>query len=163
MKTRPLPLLKSFVHPARTTLAAVLALWSARILGLPEVYWAPISALIVMQKDFGASLVLSWQRLAGTALGAFVGSLLATHLGASVLSFALGVFTVGVVSIALRLDRAANRFAAIALAIVMLASPRNPAWIIAIHRLIEVSVGIVVGLLVSTLWPERADGAARTK
>jgi uncharacterized membrane protein YgaE (UPF0421/DUF939 family) len=31
----------------------------------------------------------------------------------------------------------------------------NPAWIVALHRFIEVSVGIIVALLVVAIWPER--------
>jgi uncharacterized membrane protein YgaE (UPF0421/DUF939 family) len=55
---------------------------------------------------------------------------------------------------ALRLDRPANRFAAIALAVVLLIPRPESAWIIALHRFIEVSAGILVGLLLSALWPE---------
>jgi uncharacterized membrane protein YccC len=35
-------------HAAKTGLAAVLAFYLARFLGLPESYWAAISAIIVM-------------------------------------------------------------------------------------------------------------------
>jgi membrane-bound metal-dependent hydrolase YbcI (DUF457 family) len=31
-------------------------------------------------------------------------------------------------------------------------------WLIAIHRLFEVSLGIAVGLVLSALWPERQSG-----
>jgi len=49
MKTPQLASLKkSLVHPARTMIAALLVLLAARVVGLPEFYWAPISALIVM-------------------------------------------------------------------------------------------------------------------
>jgi uncharacterized membrane protein YccC len=52
MKTPRLAWLKkSLVHPARMTVAAALALLAARGLGLLEVYWAPISALIVVRSD----------------------------------------------------------------------------------------------------------------
>ena len=69
------------------SIAAVLALLVARALGLPEVQWAPISALVVVQSDFGSSLTMSWHRLAGTALGAFVGALLAARFGRGVIIF----------------------------------------------------------------------------
>jgi uncharacterized membrane protein YgaE (UPF0421/DUF939 family) len=146
---------KSLVYPLRTTIAAVLALLAARMLGMPEVHWAVISALVVVQSDFGSSLLISWHRLAGTALGAGVGALLAAYFGSSVIVFGLGVFGVGLLSAALRLERSANRFAGIALAIVLLATPANPAWIIALHRFIGVSVGILAGLFLSALWPEQ--------
>ena len=97
------------MYPARTTIAAVVALLAARALGLPEVWWAPISALVVVQSDFGSSLAVSWHRLAGTALGAFVGALLAAHFGRSVMVFGFGVFGIGLLLAALRLERPANR------------------------------------------------------
>jgi uncharacterized membrane protein YgaE (UPF0421/DUF939 family) len=145
-------------YPARTTIAAVLALVAARALGFPESYWAPVSAVVVVQSDFGASLTLSWQRLAGTAIGAFAGALLATNMGRSVITFGLGVFGVGILSVALRLERPANRFAAITFTIVLLVVRAEPTWAIALHRFLEVSVGIVAGLLLSTVWPEPEVG-----
>jgi uncharacterized membrane protein YgaE (UPF0421/DUF939 family) len=146
------------MYPARTTIAAVLALLAARALGLSEVWWAPISALVVVQSDFGSSLAISWHRLAGTALGALVGAVLAAHFGPGVIVFGLGVFGIGLFSVALRLERPANRFAAIALSIVLLAAGAEPAWVIALHRFLGVSTGIVAGLILSALWPEQQTG-----
>src|SRR6266508_2853499 len=37
----------------------------------------------------------------------------------------------------------------------------NPAWIVALHRFIEVSVGIIVALLVVAIWPEQSPIAAK--
>jgi uncharacterized membrane protein YgaE (UPF0421/DUF939 family) len=111
---------KSLVHPARTTIAAALSLLVARVLGLPEVYWAPISTLIVMQSTLGAALTISWQRLVGTALGSAAGALLAASFESSLIAFCAGVFGMGLLCAALRLDRAAYRFAGITLAVVVL-------------------------------------------
>jgi uncharacterized membrane protein YgaE (UPF0421/DUF939 family) len=167
MKTQQLASLKkSLAHPARTMSAALLALLAARVVGLPEFYWAPISALIVMQSNLGASLASSWQLLAGTALGAFTGGLLAAHFGPSVIGFGLVVFGIGLLSAALRLEPSANRFAVITLAIVLFAGPATDAWVRALHRFAEFSTGIIVGLLISALWPEqqasRAEAASKS-
>jgi uncharacterized membrane protein YgaE (UPF0421/DUF939 family) len=163
MKTqRYASLKKSLVYPLRTTIAAVLALLAARMLGMPEVHWAVISALVVVQSDFGSSLLMSWHRLAGTALGAFVGALLAESVGRSVIVFGLGVLGVGLLSAALRLDRPANRFAAITFSIVLLIARAEPAWVVALHRFAEVSAGIVAGLLLSALWPEQQTSKVKT-
>jgi uncharacterized membrane protein YgaE (UPF0421/DUF939 family) len=154
MKTPPSASLKQrLVYPARMTIAAVLALLAARGLGLREVHWAAISALIVVQSDFGSTLLMSWHRLAGTALGAFVGALLAGTAGRNGIAFGLGVFGVGLLAAVLRLERPAIRFAAITLTVVLLIAPTEPAWVVALHRFIEVSAGIVAGLLLSALWP----------
>src|SRR5580693_8193747 len=142
MKTPLFASLKQgLVYPLRTTIAAVLALLAARVLGMPEVYWAAISAVVVVQSDFGSSLLMSWYRLAGTALGACVGALLAATAGRSVVVFGIGVLGVGLLSAALRLARPANRFAAIAFTIVLLIARPEPAWVVALHRFIEVSAG----------------------
>ncbi|HZZ57590.1 MAG TPA: FUSC family protein [Opitutaceae bacterium] len=149
-------------YPARLTFAAVSALVAARVLGFPEVYWAPISAVVVVQSDFGASLTISLHRLAGTAIGALGGALLAAKLGRGVITFGLGIFGIGLLSAALRLERPANRFAAIAFAIVFLVVRPEPAWVIALHRFLEVSVGIVAGLLLSAVWPEPGIGGRQS-
>jgi uncharacterized membrane protein YgaE (UPF0421/DUF939 family) len=135
----------------------MLALLAARALGLSEVWWAPISALVVVQSDFGSSLAISWHRLVGTALGAFVGAALAARFGRNVIVFGLGVFGIGLLSAVLRLDRPANRFAAIAFSIVFLVANDESAWVIALHRFVGVSAGIVAGLLLSALWPEQTN------
>jgi uncharacterized membrane protein YgaE (UPF0421/DUF939 family) len=146
---------KNMVHPARMMIAAALALFAARGLGLPEVYWAPIAALNVVQSDSNAMLATSWLLLVGTALGVCVGALLATYIGPGVIVFALGLLGMGLLSAALRLDRRANHFASIALIIVVLSGPADHAWQRALHRFVEFSVGIVMALLLSALWPEQ--------
>lgn len=52
----------SMEQAARTAAAAVLSLLGARVLGLPEGYWAAISTLIVMQSSLAAALPISVQR-----------------------------------------------------------------------------------------------------
>jgi uncharacterized membrane protein YgaE (UPF0421/DUF939 family) len=147
---------KNLVHPARMTIAAVLALLAARGLGLREAYWAPIAALTVVQSASNASMATSWLLLVGTALGVSAGALLATYIGPGLIVLALGVFGMGLLSATLRLDRRVNHFAAIALIIVLLAGTAGQAWDRALHRFIEFSVGIVMALLLSALWPEKA-------
>jgi uncharacterized membrane protein YccC len=142
------------IHAVRTTIAAVASLLFARLFKLPEAYWAAVTTLVVMQSTLGASFTVSWQRFAGTAMGAATGALFATYFGSNTAVFAVGVFIMGIVCAALRFDRAAYRFAGVTLAIVMLIAHSGPGWIVAVHRFIEVSVGIAVGLLLTALWPE---------
>jgi uncharacterized membrane protein YgaE (UPF0421/DUF939 family) len=141
-------------HAVRTTVAATASLAIARAFRVPEAQWAAISTLVVMQSTLGAAWTVSLQRLAGTALGAGAGALLAARLGSSMFSFALGVFGLGLVCTVLRLDRAAYRFAGITLAIVLLVSRNQPAWMLGAHRFFEVSLGIATGLLMTAVWPE---------
>ena len=141
---------------ARTAVAAVTSLLVARLLRLPEEYWSSIATLIVMQSTLGASLPVSAQRLAGTALGAAAGGLIGGYFGGNFWSFGVGVFLLGALCVVLRVERSAYRYASITLAIILLIQRSIPAWIVALHRFMEVTIGIAVGLAISAVWPERS-------
>ena len=89
------------VRAARTAVTAVASLLLARLLRLPEAYWAAITSMIVMQSTLGSACTVSKQRLAGTAVDAVLGALLVTYAGASWEVFAAGVFGAGLISAAL--------------------------------------------------------------
>lgn len=144
-------------HSIRTTIAAILSLYVARLVGLPEAYWATITTLVVMQSTLGAALTPSWQRFVGTALGAVAGALTATYFGANTTVFTLGIFVLGLVCAVLRLTRSAYRFAGTTLAIVILASHEKAAWVAALHRFVEVSIGIAIGLVIMAIWTEQEE------
>jgi uncharacterized membrane protein YccC len=148
------------LHAVRTTIAAVASLLFAKLFHLPEAYWAPITTIVVMQSTLGAALTVSGQRLAGTAMGAAMGAVLAIRFPPNVLIFGAGVFVLGVICLLLHLDRAAYRFAGITLAIVLLIEHNRSPWILALHRFIEVGLGIVVALVLSAAWPQREPPAA---
>ena len=145
--------LGSLLDAARTTVAAVASLLLARTLKLPESYWAAISAIVIIQSTIDPR-TLAWQRFAGTALGAVLAALIATFLPSGALVYAAAIFLCGVLCALLRL-RGAYRFAAITLSIVLLIAHQRPAWIVASHRFVEVSVGIAVALALAALWPIR--------
>jgi uncharacterized membrane protein YgaE (UPF0421/DUF939 family) len=132
-------------------------------LHLPEAHWAPITTLVITQSSLGAALAVSWQRLVGTAVGAVVGAIAAAYFGPHALVFAASVFVVGLLTPLLVEDRAAYRFGGVTLAIVMLVPSTAPAWKIGLHRFTEVSIGIVVALILTVVWPERGVEAPRTK
>jgi uncharacterized membrane protein YgaE (UPF0421/DUF939 family) len=144
----------ALLDAARTTLAAVVSLLLARILKLPEFYWAPISAIVIIQSTIDPR-TLAWQRFAGTALGAALGALIATFFPTNALVYAVAIFLAGVLCALLRFG-GAYRFAAITLSIILLIAHQRPAWIVSWHRFVEVSVGIAVALVVTKLWPSRA-------
>jgi len=151
---------KDLVDAARTTIAALASLLFARLFHLPEAYWAGIATMIVMQSTLGAAWTISKERLIGTAFGAATGALLSTYMGQSLAAFAAGVFAMGVLCAFLGVGRGAYRYAGITLIVVMLIARTAPPWIVAIHRFIEISVGIAVGLLITAVWPERQPAAA---
>jgi uncharacterized membrane protein YgaE (UPF0421/DUF939 family) len=143
------------VHSLRTAVAAVTSVLAARLFRLPEAYWAAITTLVITQSSLGAALKVSSQRFFGTALGALAGGIVASYFQPHVLIFGATVFILGLFCSVPLLDRSAYRFAGVTLGIVMLVPRTDPAWLIALHRFAEVSIGIGVALLLAWLWPER--------
>ena len=156
VSSRRLPLVnrQDVIHSTRSAIAACVSLEVARLCKMPEAYWASVTTIVVMQSSLGAALTVSGQRFAGTALGAATGALLAHYFPASLFVFTVGIFVLGLICAAVRLDKAAYRFAGITLAIVMLVERTQPAHIIAAHRFVEVSIGIAIGLVLTAVWPE---------
>ena len=141
----------SVLDSVRTALAAVAAMMVARLLKLPEYYWAPISAIVIIQSTIPPR-TLGWQRFVGTALGAVLGSALAMFFPPSAVVYGLGILLCGVLARLLRLETA-YRFAGITLSIILLIPRLRGPWIVGWHRFLEVSLGIAVALVVTTVWP----------
>ncbi len=135
----------------RTAIAAVTAMLLARASKLPGYYWAPISTIVVIQSTIPPR-TLGWQRFVGTALGAFVGAVLATCFHSTTLVYGVGILSCGVLAWYMRIV-GAYRFAAITLSIVLLIPSMAAPWIVAWHRFLEVSLGIAVALVMTILWP----------
>src|SRR5919205_2563723 len=60
----------------RITVAGLIALAIGELLGVRQVYWAVLTAVIVMQASVGGSLKATIDRLAGTVVGAVWGAAL---------------------------------------------------------------------------------------
>lgn len=135
----------------RTTVAAVIALLLARLVKLPESYWAPISTIVIIQSTI-PPLTLGWQRFVGTALGAVLAVALMTFFNPSAWVYGLGLFLCGLFAWMLRIG-GAYRFAGITLSIVLLIPHTSAPWIVGWHRFLEVSLGIAVALVITVVWP----------
>jgi len=138
------------VNSARTVVATVVSMLLARLLKLPEFYWSPISAIVVLLSTV-EPLTVAWQRFAGTALGAALGALIAIYFQPTWIVYGAGIFVCGILCALLRIE-SAYRFAAITLSIVLLIAHTRSPWIVAMHRFVEVSLGIAVALAVTVVW-----------
>ena len=142
-------------HSARTAVTAIVSLAVARLFSLPEAYWAPITTLVIVQSSLNAAL----KRLVGTSCRNGAGlrgwrnhrQLLRTR---NRLSLALASLFWVCFAQRRNLIEPAYRFAGITLAIVFLVPRTGSAWQIAFDRSAEVSIGIVVALLMTLIWPE---------
>jgi len=148
---------------ARTTIAALLAFATAELLHLPQVYWAVLTAVIVMQANLGGSLKATFDRLAGTLGGAVWGvavSLALPHGDALGLAFGLAL-SVGPLALLASL-KPWLRIAPVTAIIVLMSTQAQQAgpFAYALERVIEILLGVAVALAVSLLvLPTRAHGA----
>src|SRR5437660_11353523 len=101
--------LPSITHAIRTAVAATVSVIVARLVQMPEAYWAAIATLVVMQSSLGATLTLSIERVVATALGASVGAVEANYFGANLAAFTLAIFFIGLLSFGFRMAHAAYR------------------------------------------------------
>jgi hypothetical protein len=60
-------------------------------------------------------------------------------------------FSVGLVAFGFRIEKRGYRFASVTFAIIVLIPRAEPPWIVAIHRFLEVAIGILVALAVVAL------------
>ena len=141
----------------RAAVAAVLSVLAAHLLRLPEFYWAPISALVVLLSTTNP-LDSAWQRFAGTAVGAAMGALIASFVHPTWLIYGVAVLVCGLVCALLRL-RASFRIASITLTIILLIPHGGSQWVIALHRFIEVSIGIAVALALAFVFRLRESAS----
>ena len=154
--------LPSIAHAFRTAVAATASVIIARLVQMPEAYWAAIATLVVMQSTLGATLTLSIARIAATALGASVGALEANYFRVNLVAYAVATFLVGLLSFAFRLEKTAYRYASVTLTIIVLIPRAGAPWSIALHRFLEVSVGIIVALAIVAVWPEHQPSAVKS-
>jgi len=142
------------IHAAKTAIAAALCWWIAMRLGLTDGYWGAISAIIVLQSNFGATISASRNRIFGTLIGAVLGFAFSL-IGALPWNYILAVLVAVMVCGLLGL-RNSSRLAGVTISIVMLVRTGSH-WTLALHRVMEVFLGILVALAISTLvFPDRA-------
>jgi uncharacterized membrane protein YccC len=153
------------IHAAKTALAAALCWWLARLFGMHDGYWGSISAIIVLQSNFGATISASRDRILGTLIGALFGFAF-TLFGTLPWNYILAVLSAMILCGLLGL-RSSSRLAGVTITIVMLVQKAGSTWTLALHRVIEVILGILVAIAITTLvFPDRArlrlrDGLAQ--
>jgi len=153
------------IHAAKTALAAGLCWWLALRFGLHDGYWGAISAIIVLQSNFGSTITASRDRLLGTLIGAIFGFLFSLFWSLPwnyILALMAAMTLCGLLGF-----RSSSRLAGVTITIVMLVQNAASHWAIALDRVSQVVLGIIVALAVSTVvLPDRArlrlrDGLAQ--
>lgn len=152
------------IHAAKTALAATLCWSLARLLGMHDGYWGSITAIIVLQSNFGSTIKASRDRILGTIIGAAFGfgfSLFWTLPWNYLLAVFLATVLCGLLGF-----RSSSRLAGVTITIVMLIQSSSHKAL-AFDRVLQVLFGILVAVAVTTLvLPDRArlglrDGLAQ--
>jgi len=153
------------IHAAKTAFAAALCWWLAQRFGLRDGYWGSISTIIVLQSNVGSTVNASRDRILGTLIGAALGfsfSLFGSLPWNYILAVVAAVVVCGLFGL-----HSSSRLACVTITIVMLVQQAGQRWSLALARVSEVVLGIVVALAVTTLvFPDRArlrlrDGLAQ--
>ncbi|WP_246154619.1 FUSC family protein [Methylobacterium oryzihabitans] len=163
MRSRLLRHRPKLVQALRMTVASLATYGLGEAFGLPQAYWAVITAIIVTQSSLGSSLKAAFDRFLGSVLGAAYGGLVTfvvPHHGGwtSALALSLAVAPLAVAAAA----SAGFRIAPITAVIVLLGTTGATLGPLAfaLDRLLEVGLGCAVGLLVSlVVAPARATRA----
>ncbi len=149
------------VHALRMTASSLAAFVLAEAFGLPQGFWAVITALIVTQSNVGGSLKAALDRFVGSLLGAVYGSAVAflvPHNDTPAQAAAL-ILSVAPLSFMAAFS-AGFRIAPITAIIVLLSASGTTLGPLgfATDRILEVGLGCAVAILVSVLVvPARAS------
>jgi uncharacterized membrane protein YccC len=144
----------------KTAIAAGLSYWLASLTGLKDGYWGSISAIIVLQSNVGSTVTASRDRLIGTLIGAAFGAVFSL-VGTGVWLY-LAAVIIAMVTCSLLGLKNSSRLAAVTVTILMLVHRVGSNWVLPLHRVLEVLLGIVVALIVSTVvLPSRARSRLR--
>lgn len=160
-----LPLgLPALIFSIKSFAAAVLALWIAFHIGLPNPYWALVTVYVVAQPRVGAVLSKSVYRIVGTMTGAIVSVALVPPLvdAPEILSLAIALW-LGLCVFASGIERSPRSYmfalAGYSTCIIVFASVQNPGAIFdtAVARFEEITLGILCSSMIhATVLPGSA-------
>jgi uncharacterized membrane protein YccC len=165
----PLPSVAAVRHAVRLSAAAVLAAEFTRMLGLEQGFWAVITAIIVVQGSQAGTLGAAIDRLLATISGGVLG-VAVVWIGSELhIPEAVRLVMATVPFAMLALHRSSFRMAPMTAAIVvMISGSGEQALMFALDRLLEITIGSVIGVMVAHLLlpgPARAtirDGTVAT-
>lgn len=152
-------------HALRVVIAVVAAFAVVKLAGLPQGWWAVITALLVVQTSVGGSLKAALDRLWGTIAGALYGALVAIIIPHAT-DIGLGVaIAVAILPLAyLAAVNAIFRVAPVTALIVMLPiyGHSTDPMLSAFDRVLEIIIGNIVALAVTfVVLPTRAHNQLR--
>jgi uncharacterized membrane protein YccC len=144
----------AFRHAVRLSGALMVATVVSHLLPVERGYWLPLTVLVVLQPDFGATFTRGFARVAGTVLGVAVVTALLAALrpGPGLLVVLTVVLGFGAMSL-FRVSFAAFSACVTAVITVLLAFAGLPGFSTVVDRLIDTVAGGVIAMLAYLVWP----------
>jgi uncharacterized membrane protein YccC len=135
-------------HALMSATAAILAYLPTQFLGLREGFWAAITAIGVVQTEFGATSTTARDQFAGAALGGLIGLAVTVFIGHGLPSYSLAV-VISILACWLINIASAARLAGVTATIILLVphvgvTPQQ----MLISRVVEVGWGVTVAIVV---------------
>ncbi|MFG1416218.1 FUSC family protein [Xanthobacter sp. V0B-10] len=142
----------------KAAVAALVSYGLAYGLKLPNGYWAVLTAILVVQSTIGASLSVAVDRTLGTVVGGVAGVAAATLAGPSTVLTFVALGGAVILTSTLAAKHSSFKLAPVTAVIVLLSDPSHvDPWISGLHRVLEIGIGGVVGVLCALLvLPARA-------
>jgi len=134
-------------HGVMSASAALIAYLPAHALGLPESFWGAITAIAVVQTEYGATRTTARDQFTGAAVGGLVGAAVAVTIGDDLAAYALAVVCAIMACWILNIVSAA-RLAGTTATIILLVPHQGSAEAIMLARITEVAWGVSVAIAV---------------
>jgi len=126
--------------------------------------WTVLTAIVVVQAYLGGTYLAAVVRFLGTLVGAIMGGLCTSLLGANAVSLGVSVFFTIIICSLLGLKESV-RIASMTVAVVMVLwglRPLTSPWLFGFYRFLDSCLGILVAVVVvHTLWPAQATRRIR--
>jgi len=144
-------------HAIRAAVCVVLALGCARLLGLANSYWAPMTAMLVLKPGLSETHVRGFARLGGTFAGCVAASAFALAIGYYQPLLLAGVALTAYAAFSLQKAHYAVLSSAITATVVLLLSLAHGGGVLlnAEHRLIATLVGGAIALVIARVAPHK--------
>jgi uncharacterized membrane protein YccC len=146
-------------HSLRLLAACALSFGACKLIGLSEVYWALVTAVVVTQPAWDDTLNASRYRILGTLIGALAGLVVIyarQHGGPPLILFWIALTPLAI----LTAIKPNLRLSCITLIIIVLVPTTGDAYALPFERIIGILLGTVASILVAAATEKRSKPAA---
>lgn len=150
---------ETFRHAVRLSAVVLVAAALFRVLSLPHGYWVAVTALVVLRPDYASTRARGVARVAGTAAGALLATVVAAELRPSsvVLVALIAVCAFGAYLL-FRSNQAAFSLFLTGYVVFLLALAGLPGRTTGLDRLLDTAIGGALALVAYRLWPTWEHG-----